>query len=177
MNRRTATLVGSLIAALATIELIVLSGLLAGEQSDRRARYARAIAQQRVAAGRAHHPGPGAVRRPTQTTLCVHGVDTFASAVQPLYRDLLSADRQLDMDDFRALSDRAVRAHRYVEQSNAGPALPQRMGRERVPGSGATPDEAPTWRSISPPRIECEDGPAYARFRLDVTPPKPPPAE
>lgn len=175
MNRRTAILVGSLIAILATVELIVLSGLLAAEQSERRGRYARAIAQQRLAAGRAQGSVTGDGRpAPVHTTLCVRGVETFATAVQPLHRDLLDADRRLDMDGFRALSNHAVQAQRYVEQGNAGPALPQRMGRQRVPGSGA-PGEPPTWTAIMPPLVECEDDQAYARFRLDVTPAPDPP--
>ena len=171
MNRRTAILVGSLIAVLATVELIVLSGLLAAAQSDRRARYDRAIAEQRADAGRIFSGhATGAERRlPVHTTMCVRGVETFATTVRSLHRDLLTADRRLDVDGFRALSNHAVQAQRYVEQSNAGPALPQRMGRERAAGSGA-PDEPPTWTAIAPPRVECEDDLAYARFRLDVTP-------
>lgn len=171
MNRRTAILVGSLIAILATIELVVLSGHLAAEQSERRARYARAISDQRAAAGRTQESTPGVARpRQVHTTMCVRGVDTFASAIAPLHRDLLSADRRLDVDDFRSLSNRAVQAQRYVEHGNAGPALPQRMGRQRVPGTGLKPGEAPTWQALEPPTVECDDDQAYARFRLDVTP-------
>lgn len=174
MNRRTAILVGALIAVLATVELIVLSGHLAGEQSERRARYSRAIADQRIAAGRTHEATPGTERpRQVYTTMCVRGVDTFASAIAPLHRDLLSAERRLDVADFRALSNRAVQAQRYVEQGNAGPALPQRMGRQRVPGSGQNPGEKPTWVALEPPTVECDDDQAYARFRLDVTPKAP----
>ena len=161
---------GSLIALLATAELIALSGLLAAAQSDRRARYDQAIAEQRADAGRIPVGATGVDRRPTvDTTMCVRGVGTFATTVRPLHRDLLTAERRLDVDGFRALSNHAVQAQRYVEQSNAGPALPQRMGRERAPAS-STQGEPPTWTAISPPRIDCEDDLAYVRFRLDVTP-------
>ena len=170
MNRRTAILVGSLIAVLAGIELIALSGLLAAERSDDRARYEKAITQQRRAAGRAVLPTPGVEpAAPVRTTLCVRQVETFATTLRSLHRDLLMAENRLDVSSLKQLSNQAVQAERYVEQANAGPALPQRMGRERIPST----DGEPKWRSFQPPRVECEDGDAFARFALDIMPASP----
>lgn len=173
MNRRTAMLAGSLVAAVAAAGIVGLSALLASERSDDRTRYADAIAKQRRAAGSASRaadiaPGRSAVR----TTLCVNGVDTLAATIErALHRDVLTADKRLDVAEFRQLSNRAVRAERYVEQASAGPALIQRMGRTRVEQDGET-----VWQPLEPPRIECDDDDAYARFRLDVSAREPVPA-
>ncbi len=167
MNRRNAILVGSLVAAIAAVEIVALSGLLASERKGDRTRYADAITAQRRAAGRAGRPTDAqASRSSVRTTLCVHGVDTLAMTVaRALYRDVVDADTRLNVADFRELSERAVRAERYVEQASAGPALIQRMGRTR--GAGVDADDV-VWRPLDPPRVECEDGDAFARFRLDV---------
>jgi len=168
VNRRTAILLGSFVAALAAAEIVVLSGLLAAERHDDRNRYRDAIARQRRAAGRRAHASTAEQARQAPTTFCVRGVETFAaSASRTLQKPALNSIRHLDMSIFRELSNLAIRAERYVEQANAGPALPQRMGRSRVgdPGQGISP---PLWEPIKPSQIECEDGDAYAVFRLDV---------
>jgi hypothetical protein len=106
--------------------------------------------------------------------LCVRGVDTFATAVSGLHPDLVGADRRLDTAAFRALSDHAVQAERYVEQASAGPALPQRMGRERIPPTPQAADAddredpGPRWRPITPPTVECNGDEAFARVRLST---------
>lgn len=193
MNRRTAVLLGSLVAALAAAELIVLSGLLAAERRHDRDRYVEAMSRQRRAAGRSDQPGapPSPLRQPS--TFCVRGVDTLVvTARAGLQREVVS-QRRLDVAALRELSDLAIRAERYLEQASAGPALPQRMGRERRPAPGAAPGAAiaaatdaaktaaspnkagaaaaPTWQALAPARIDCEDGDAYASFRLDVDKP------
>ena len=101
-----------------------------------------------------------------RTTLCVEHVDTLAATLAPLHPNLLTAEKRLDVAELRALSNQAVRAQRYVEQANAGPALPQRMGRQRIPDS-----EPLAWEPITPPRVECDEGLAYARVRLDLPAP------
>lgn len=164
MNRRTAMLLGSLVAALAAAEIVVLSGLLAAERQDDRERYARAISQQRRAAGRAALAQDARTEGgPVRTTFCVHGVDTFVTTVdQALKTQLLDDKQRLDVALLRRLSDMAVRAERYVEQASAGPAMPQRMGRVRGPDASA----AEAWQPLAPPQLECDDGEAFAVFRL-----------
>lgn len=166
MNRRTAILLGALVAALAAAEIIVLSGLLAAERRDDRERYAAALARQRRAVGRtAPAPDHGADRSSRRATFCVQGVDTFVATVHAgLQAQLVDDKGRLDVSELTQLSSLAIRAERYVEQANAGPGLPQRMGRSR----DSDDDGQTVWRPLEPARSECEDGDAYAAFRLDV---------
>lgn len=167
MNRRTAMLVGTSIAILAAVESVVLSGLLAAERRDDRARYEHAIAAQRRLAG---HTIRSVIdpKEPVRSTLCVRGIDTFATVLErALGNDIVTAEARLDVAGLRELSDRAVRAERYVEQASAGPALPQRMGRTRIPG--APPGES-SWRAIDPARTDCDGADAFALFRMDMEP-------
>jgi hypothetical protein len=166
VNRRTAILLGALVAALAAAEIIVLSGLLAAERRDDRERYAAAITRQRRAAGRtAPAPDHGTQRSSRRATFCVHGVDTFVATVHAgLQAQLVDGKGRLDVHELAQLSSLAMRAERYVEQASAGPGLPQRMGRTRERDEqGQT-----TWKPLEPARSECEDGDAYATFRLDL---------
>jgi hypothetical protein len=159
-------LLGALVAILAAAELVVLSGMLAAERRDDRDRYADAIIRQRRAAGRtAPAPDHRAERASRPETFCVHGVDTFVATVHDgLKAQLLDGKSRLDVDELSTLSNLAIRAERYVEQANAGPGLPQRMGRSR----DSDDDGQTVWRPLEPARSECEDGDAYAAFRLDV---------
>ena len=167
MNRRIAILVGSIMAAVAAGEIIVLSGLLAAERQGDRDRYQDAMSRQRRAAGKLSRTTPLPARRSGPLTFCVHGVDTLVTTTRKtLQKELLDGKRNLDVAEFQELSDLATRAERYVETANAGPALPQRMGRSRD-------DPAGEWRPLQPTRIECEDSEAYAKFRLDVEAPPP----
>jgi hypothetical protein len=169
MTRRTATLLGALVAACAVVEVVVLSGVLAGERQDERARYDRALADQRRAAGRtlADRDAPP-VAGSGPTTFCVGGVETFAATARAELarqgRDVFDDARRLDMAGFRALSALAVRGERYAERAHAGPALRQRMGRTR----GVGEDGAEVWSALEPERRACKSGDAYAMFRLDV---------
>ena len=141
MNRRVAILVGSVIAAIAAGEIVVLSGLLAAERQGDRDRYDDAMTRQRRAAGRLTQVSrPAPTRRPQ--TFCVRGVDTFATtARKTLQKELLDGKRRLDVTELEAISDLAIRAERYVETASAGPALPQRLGRTRV-AQAVAPGEA-----------------------------------
>ena len=203
MNRRIAMLIGSILAALAAAEIIVLSGLLAAERRGDRERYRDAMTGQRRAAGRIVGASTRAPSTAAPTTFCVRGLDTFiTTARKTLHKDLQTKNapnqRQLDIAQFTELSDLAVRAERYVETSNAGPALPQRLGRVRVeePGgqdstaadtglndtsgrdtsgqnsggrdSGAEVWGGTVWQPLQPAQVECGSGDAYAVFRLDV---------
>ncbi len=188
MNRRVAILVGSIMAALAAAEIIVLSGLLAAERRGDRDRYDQAMSRQRRAAGRPVQSSSPPAKRSGPQTFCVRGVDTFATtARKALQKELLDGDRHLDTAELIELSDLAIRAERYVETANAGPALPQRLGRARVTETDAaanaeskagtqseTSSESepkPKWRPIEPARIECDDSEAYTAFRLTIDAP------
>jgi hypothetical protein len=166
VNRRTAILLGALVAALAAAEIIVLSGLLAAERRDDRERYAAAITRQRRAVGRTvPAPDHRAERSSRRTTFCVRGVDTFVATVHAgLQAQLLDGKGRLDVNELGQLSNLAIGAERYVEQASAGPGLPQRMGRTR----GRDDQGQTIWTPLEPARIECEDGDAYAAFRLDL---------
>lgn len=202
MNRRVAILVGSVMAAIAAAEIVVLSGLLAAERRGDHDRYHDAMTRQRRAAGRLTQVSqPTPTRRPQ--TFCVRGVDTFAAtARKTLQKELLDGKRRLDVTELAEISDLAIRAERYVETASAGPALPQRLGRTRAPPAvtpdttpGATPETtararnkrqksapktedstAPAWQPLQPTQIECDDQNAYAAFRLEIpAPPTAPP--
>jgi hypothetical protein len=166
VNRRTAVLLGALVAALAAAEIVALSALLAAERRDDRERYAAAITRQRRAAGRtAPAPDHRVERASRPATFCVRGVDTFVATVHAgLHAQLLDDKGRLDVRELGQLSSLAIRAERYVEQASAGPGLPQRMGRTRV-----RDDQGQTaWKPLEPTRSECDDGEGYAAFRLDV---------
>ncbi len=169
MNRRNAILLGGLVALLAAAEIVVLSGLLAAERRDDRDRYSDAITRQRRAAGRAARAAEDETERPgVKTTFCLNGVDTFASTIRSaLHRELVDNRNNLDLAELRELSNLAVRAERYVEQASAGPAMPQRMGRIRTKDDQGEM----SWKALQPVRRECEDGEAYAAFRLEIRPP------
>jgi hypothetical protein len=165
MNRRTAILVGAMIAILAAVEAVVLSGFLSERRRDDRARYDRAITAQRRSAGHMTHSVVGR-SEPARATLCVRGVDTFAKVLErALGNKLMTAEKHLDVEGLRELSNRAVRAERYVEQASAGPALPQRMGRTRV--ADARSGES-NWHAIQPARVNCNGADAFALFRMDI---------
>ena len=171
MNRRVAILIGSIMAALAAAEIIVLSGLLAAERRGDRDRYDQAMSRQRRAAGRPAQTSSPPAKRSGPQTFCVRGVDTFAAtARKSLQKELLDGDRRLDTTELIELSDLAIRAERYVETANAGPALPQRLGRARVAKAETEPeaDTKAQWRPITPTQIECDDSEAYAAFRLTI---------
>lgn len=173
MNRRTATLLGALVAIAAAALIIGLSGLLAAERQGDRERYAAAMARQRRAAGRAA-PVTAAESRAPRAAFCVRGVDTFASTLRAaLSLQLVDGQQRLDVAALRAVSSLAIRAERYVEQAVAGPALPQRMGRTRhVAEDGRT-----AWKPLEPPRVGCDDGDGFALFRLDMPAAAPAPAK
>ncbi|MEM9493002.1 MAG: hypothetical protein AAGC55_27885 [Myxococcota bacterium] len=186
MNRRMATLIGSIIAALAAGEMVVLSGLLAAERQGDRDRYQEAMTRQRRAAGHLARVAADKSSPTPPTRFCVRGVNTFVTtAKQQLQRELLDGGGRLDVSELRALSQLAVRAERYVELASAGPALPQRMGRTRIPppepdsaattapGAAADRVQPMPWRPLIPPTVACADSEAYATFRLDLTEPAP----
>ena len=196
MNRRMAVLSGSILAALAVAEIVVLSGLLAAERRDDRERYRDAMARQRRDAGRSIPVATAPRKSRTPHTFCVHGVDTFATtARKTLDKELLDGQRRLDVGELCTISDLAMQAERYAETASGGPGLPQRMGRVRSstaqpsvtstadrqpmtrkePAPKSKPDRpSPAWQALAPARIDCDDSDAYALFRLDVTMPPAP---
>ena len=134
MTRRTATLVGAFAAALAALEVVVLSGMLASDRRGERDRYAEAIARQRRTAGRAVKPiDDDRVVSATRTSFCVRGVDTVVATIKAelgvgvIEGGERSKDGRLDVAALARLSNLAIRGERYIEQSTAGPALPQRL--------------------------------------------------
>jgi len=174
VKRRSAMLAGAAIALAAVVVLVGLSGLLAADRRADLARYDDAVARQRREAGQAA-PRPDDARPAARdTAYCVRGVDTFASTLHDaMGLSVVDDEKRLAPAALRRLSHLATRAHRYVEQAHAGPALPQRLGRTRV----VAEDGATTWAPLSPPLVECEDGQGYAMFRIDTSDPnQPPPA-
>lgn len=175
MRQRTAVLLGVATTACAAAAVVMLSGTLAADRRAERLGYEQAMAHQRRAAGRAlpAPDAPAAVPR-APLTVCVRGVDGFAEALRAALPEagvpaVLDDAGRLDLAAFAALSDLAVRAERYVEQARGAPALPQRLGRARVPGA-----DGPGWQPLVPEQVPCGGGEAYAAVRLDVEVPAPP---
>jgi hypothetical protein len=98
--------------------------------------------------------------------VCVRGVDTPVRAVQRALDAPVVDEGRIDTDALATLSALAVRGNRYLEQGRGAPALPQRMGRERVSGDG---DGHSGWRTLVPPTVDCGGGSAYGRFRVAPT--------
>jgi hypothetical protein len=170
MQQRTAVLLGIGMAACAAAAVILLSADLAADQRAERHGYQQALAEQRRAAGRAT-PAPRTPAPPRTTgELCVRGVDGFAESLRAALPaaggvahelralDVLDDTGHLDVTAFAALSDRALRAERWVEQDRGAPALPQRMGRTRR----ARTDTDAAWQPLDPARVACGSGEAYA---------------
>lgn len=178
MQRRTAGVLGAIVAIVMLGVVVLLSGLLAAEQRAERVAYRDAMLQQRRQAGRApaRDPGAGAgARAPLE--LCVRGVDGFAASLRSALPEVgvpsvLDDTGRLDLRAFVSLSDLALRAERYVEQARGAPALPQRLGRVRgVALEGEGEDQKTVWRALVPERVPCGEGGAYAVVPLEVEAP------
>jgi hypothetical protein len=94
---------------------------------------------------------------PGQATLCVHGLDTVATAI-PLVKlvSLAPAER---VKRLRCNSQVALASRRWLELTRPPPLLPQRMGREWGPSGH---DVIP-----SPPTPACH-GTAFAEVNVDL---------
>jgi hypothetical protein len=161
VTRRMATVLGVGLAVVCVVELVALTGLLAAERRADRTRYDQALAAQRHAAG-APLPLPAdEAPDPRDTIACVAGVDTPVRAAQRALGVALVTGDRLDVEALRALSGAAFRGQRYLEQSRGAPALPQRMGRQRVDPDRPGPV---VWEALAPEAQGCGAGEAFGSF-------------
>ncbi len=186
MNRRHIRISGLVLAAASIAVVIALSAVLSAERRGDRQRYTDALTQQRLALGRALPPTEGRARAPARV-FCVRGVTGPAQTIREgLPLPIVDDDGRIDIARFLRLSDLAVRAQRYLEQANAGPALPQRLGRTRRPpaerelsangdptqsGQPTTPNgtgATSLWYPLQPAQVPCQGHSAYATIRLDI---------
>ena len=160
MRRQAAIFVAGSVAIGLGVAIVGLSTKLESEQSRRRQLVDDALAQQRRTANAADLEQTRDDPPPPRQTLCVRGIDTFASTAAQRNKDSLLGQRgRLDVDALTWLSRQATRAERRAEMSHAGPSLPQRMGRTQSTG---------TWAAIEPPTRRCRDTTAYASLALDT---------
>lgn len=131
----------------ALLAALVCAGFLSIRLADaRRAdaeQYRAAVIERDRAVATAPPPRPP--RRGVR--VCPRSADGYARAIATaLGLRLLDSAGRLDTAALARLSGLALTAERRAERAAAGPALPQRMGRERD-GDG--------WRAIEPPAAPC----------------------
>lgn len=130
---------------------------LESEQTHRRRQVDSALSEQRRDANAEAPSHATGADMPPRKTLCVRGVETFASTAG--HDAVLDDDARLDPQVLGWLSRQATRAVRRAEVAHAGPGLPQRLGRMRSDDN--------QWQAIEPPTRQCKDSTAYAALALD----------
>ena len=149
MNRRRHVALGALVTAL----VAGAAGSVAVSEHHRLERTGRvhARAAQERAASAAALPAPAAPSERARRA-CPPGAATLAAEIaRILPAQLLDDGGRLDPAALARLSAVTLAAERRAERRTGGPALPQRMGRQRVTGD----DGARTWQPLQPTHLPC----------------------
>jgi hypothetical protein len=150
-------------AALAVLAALVGAAALSVFVAERERASALGYAAARARQDRAAHAAPLAAppaRRAGARQVCARGADTLARALARSRKLRLVDERgALDPTALARLSSLALSAERRAERETGGPALPQRMGRQRVTDK----DGRAIWQPLEPTRRPCAPLPERAR--------------
>ncbi len=147
MNRQALTgLVFALCMAAAALS--TLAGKHERNASDRaESELSRASAQvRRSLAKTPRHPAAERLLK-----VCPRGAEGLANtARRSIRRKLLTEEGSVDPVALAEMSNIAIASARYLEGANAAPALPQRLGRQRV-----TTADGDSWEPLAYPSVGC----------------------
>jgi hypothetical protein len=154
MSRLFRRRIGAALAILAALAgAAALSVFVAERERTSALGYAAARAGQDRAAQAAPLAAPPARRAGVRARqVCARGADTLARALARSRKlPLVGQHGALDPAALAHLSSLALSAERRAERATGGPALPQRMGRQRVSDKGGRP----IWQPLEPTRRAC----------------------
>src|SRR5438552_3389065 len=128
MDRRTATVCGAALAIACGGASFGIGQRLASERQRERDGYRLELVRLRQEAARATEKIEDLAPAQTTRLVCTSGADSLTLAAYRAAPAPIVKDGRLEIARLAALSDQAVRAERFVEDSHEPPALPHRLG-------------------------------------------------
>src|SRR5262249_55945889 len=133
MTRRTVTIAGAALAVAAASAVVGIGQRLSSQRQRERDGYRLGLGRLRPETGRWGGKEEQEARAVPVRTVCASGAAALVLAAYRAAPAPLVKDGRLDVARLVALSDQAVRAERFAEESHEPPAVPHRIGGAEAP--------------------------------------------